>query len=364
MDCSELYSVIPAGGIGSRLWPLSRAASPKFLHKLTGTETSLLRDTWDRLVPISGVDRIMVVIGSDHFDAVTSQLPELKGHNVILEPEPKDSTAAICLAAAILNTREPDVIIGSFPADHVIKTSPLFQQSVAQAVVAANEGYVVTIAITPTEPATQFGYILCGDSAGIKGAPQVLSVKRFVEKPSQKDADRYLSSGKYLWNAGMFIAKACVLLEQLEKARPDIHSLIIDIANSPDLDSALKKNWPKMPRIAIEYSVAEPCAAEGRMVTVPAKFEWNDAGDFSSIARLNSRGGSDLVILGETSRVLSDSATGIVVSQTDRIISVIGTKDIVVVDTPDSLLVTTKDDAKKVKQIVEALRLSGRDDVL
>src|SRR4051794_38583177 len=158
---NRFYSVIPAGGIGSRLWPLSRADAPKFLHDLTGSGSSLLRGTWDRLAPLSGEDRIMVVTGRAHRAAVEEQLPDLEDKNVVLESEPRDSTAAIGLAAAILRRREPDVIIGSFAADHVITDHAGFRKAVEQAVVAADAGYIVTIGITPTEPAIGFGYIHC-----------------------------------------------------------------------------------------------------------------------------------------------------------------------------------------------------------
>ena len=136
----RFYSVIPAGGIGSRLWPLSRADAPKFLHDLTGSGQTLLRDTWDRLAPLSGANRVMVVTGRAHRAAVEAQLPELEDHNVVLESEPRDSSAAIGLAAAILNKREPGVIIGSFAADHVIKSEPLFRLAVVEAVAAADAG--------------------------------------------------------------------------------------------------------------------------------------------------------------------------------------------------------------------------------
>ncbi|MEO7146851.1 MAG: sugar phosphate nucleotidyltransferase, partial [Terrimesophilobacter sp.] len=211
----RIYSIIPAGGIGSRLWPLSRADAPKFLHDLTGSGTSLLRATWDRLVPLSGEDRIMVVTGRAHRAAVEAQLPELIDRNVVLESEPKDSSAAIGLAAAILHHREPDVVIGSFAADHVISDVRGFHRAVGEAVVAAEAGYIATIGITPDEPAIGFGYIHCDGNLGIPGAPSAVSGDHFVEKPSLAVAEGYLADGNYLWNAGMFISRADTLLDQL-----------------------------------------------------------------------------------------------------------------------------------------------------
>ena len=175
----RFYSVIPAGGIGSRLWPLSRADAPKFLHDLTGSGSTLLRATWDRLVPLSGEQRIMVVTGRAHRAAVEAQLPDLADHNVVLESDPRDSSAAICLAAAILMKREPDVIIGSFAADHVIRGDRLFRAAVTQAVAVADAGYITAIGIQPTEPAIGFGYIHSGRPLAIAGADSALLVDSF-----------------------------------------------------------------------------------------------------------------------------------------------------------------------------------------
>ncbi|PPI53065.1 mannose-1-phosphate guanylyltransferase [Rathayibacter toxicus] len=364
----RFYSVIPAGGIGSRLWPLSRADAPKFLHDLTGSGQTLLRDTWDRLVPISGAQRIMVVTGRAHRAAVEQQLEQLEDPNVVLESEPRDSSAAIGLAAAILERREPGVIIGSFAADHVIGGETLFHEAVAEAVAAADAGYIATIGITPTEPSVGFGYIRTGGDLSIVGAPHARAVDSFVEKPDAETARGYLSSGQYLWNAGMFIARADRLLEELGRSKPKLLEGLLELArawDTPERGAAVDRIWPALEKIAIDYSVAEPAAAAGKLVVVPGHFSWDDVGDFASIAKLHASGlRSDLAILGEDARVLADSATGIVVSGGNRTIALVGVKDIVVVDTPDALLVTTTENAQKVKGVVDALRVSGRTDVL
>lgn len=363
------YSIIPAGGIGSRLWPLSRADAPKFLHDLTGSGHSLLRDTWDRLAPLSGAQRIMVVTGRAHRAAVEEQLPDLADENVVLETEPRESTAAIGLAAAILNRREPDVVIGSFAADHVIRDVRGFRRSVTEAVAVAREGYITTIGMTPTEPAIGFGYIHTAGALEVAGAPTAQRVDRFVEKPDQRTARRYVADGNYLWNAGLFISRADVLLEQLGREHPDLLAGLSELADV--WDDAAKRGpavdaiWPGLTKIAIDYSVAEPAAAAGRMAVVPGDFDWDDVGDFASLAKLHSGGRSnDLAILGENARVLADSASGVVISQSGRIISLVGVSDIVVVDTPDALLVTTSEHAQRVKSVVDALKLSGRTEVL
>lgn len=365
----RFFSVIPAGGIGSRLWPLSRADAPKFLHDLTGSGSTLLRATWDRLAPLSGEDRIMVVTGRAHRAAVESQLPNLLDENVVLESEPRDSSAAIGLAAAILLRRDPDVIIGSFAADHVINGDQVFRETVKQAIMAADAGYITTIGIQPTEPAIGFGYIHCLSPLAVEGAKSAMLVDSFVEKPDLKTAKAYVADGGYFWNAGMFISRADVLLEELAKNQPELHKGLLALADVWDDPAArgpaVDRIWPGLPKIAIDYSVAEPAAAAGRLAVIPGYFDWDDVGDFASLAKLNSGGRkAELAILGENARVLSDASSGIVVSQTTRVISLIGVKDIVVVDTPDALLVTTSANAQRVKSVVDALKLSGRDDVL
>ncbi|MET0976752.1 MAG: mannose-1-phosphate guanylyltransferase [Leifsonia sp.] len=365
----RFYSVIPAGGIGSRLWPLSRADAPKFLHDLTGSGQTLLRDTWDRLVPVSGADRIMVVTGRAHRAAVEAQLPELTDRNIVLESEPRDSSAAIGLAAAILERREPGVIIGSFAADHVIKGTVLFRHAVDEAVALADAGYIATIGIRPTEPAIGFGYIRTGGRLEVDGAPSARIVDSFVEKPDVATAERYVAGGEHLWNAGMFIARADELLAEIGRNKPDLLAGLRELAAAWDdpitRGPAVDRIWPTLERIAIDYSVAEPAATAGRLAVVPGQFEWDDVGDFASIAKIHSGGRKrDLAILGEGARVLADSSSGIVVSQGGRTIALIGVEDIVVVDTPDALLVTTSANAQKVKSVVDALKLSGRGDVL
>jgi mannose-1-phosphate guanylyltransferase len=338
------------------------------LHDLTGSGQTLLRDTWDRLAPLSGADRIAVVTGRAHRAAVERELPDIADHNVILESEPRDSAAAIGLAAAILAKREPDVIIGSFAADHVIGDIRRFRQAVIEAITVADAGYIATIGITPTEPAIGFGYIAAGEALGQAGAPTAQRVERFVEKPDLETARGYVESGRYLWNAGMFIARADLLLEQLGKSQPELLAGLLELAevwDTPDRGAVVDRIWPGLAKIAIDYSVAEPAAEEGRLAVVAGDFAWDDVGDFASIAKLQTGGRkSDLAILGRHARVLADSSSGIVVSEGSRLITLIGVENIVVVDTADALLVTTAEHAQRVKSVVDALKLSGRTDVL
>lgn len=359
---AEFYAVIPAGGIGSRLWPLSRAAAPKFLHDLTGSGQTLLQDTWDRLVPLASKN-IMVVTGDIHAQAVMEQLPKLSDDSLVLEPSPRDSTAAIALAAAILERRQPGVVIGSFAADHVILDQSKFEAAVREAIEVAATGKIVTIGIKPTEPSVAFGYIRKGERLS-ETACQVLE---FVEKPDIATAKKYVESEEYFWNAGMFIAPAALILEVLRVSQPTLHKGVIEIAqswDSPARQDVMDKLWPTLTKIAIDYSVAEPAARQNNVAVVPAQFEWHDVGDFAAIAELQSHGRrGHLAVLG-SARVLSDSASGILVSDTGRLVALIGLEDVIVVDTADALLVTSKQHAQKVKSLVESLRQSGHSELL
>ena len=363
----RFHAVIPAGGVGSRLWPLSRASAPKFLHDLTGSGQTLLQDTWDRLSPVSGHDRILVVTGQAHQGAVVEQIEDLDLKNLVLELSPKDSTAAIILAAAILAKREPDVIIGSFAADHVIIESKIFQDAVREAIEVAATGKIVTIGIEPSSPSVAFGYIKTGAALDVAGAPSALSVDKFIEKPKMATARKYVESGNYLWNAGMFIAPAALLLEQLKQTEPELHAALMEIADAWDgmyRESVMHRVWPTLKKIAIDYAIAEPAAERGLVAVIPGRFSWHDVGDFAAIAELQSNGRrGNLAVLGDA-KVLADSSSGILVSDSDRLIALIGVEGIIVVDTPDALLVTTKEHAQRVKQLVDALKATGHGDLL
>ncbi|MEY4390589.1 MAG: hypothetical protein RLZZ400_332 [Actinomycetota bacterium] len=361
----RFHCVIPAGGIGSRLWPLSRAAAPKFLHDLTGSGQTLLGETWTRLRKLVEPERITIVTGKPHSDAVQRLLPELLTSNLVLEESPRDSTAAIALAAAILANADPGVIIGSFAADHVIGNQPEFEAVVREAVEVAATGKIVTIGIQPTEPSIGFGYIKAGEA--LAGFASARTVDAFVEKPNLETAKSYLAAGNYLWNAGMFIAPAALILKTLEQTEPELRAKVQQIADAwhtDKQDAVVAEVWPQLKKVAIDYSVAEPAADAGAVAVVPATFEWHDVGDFAAIAALQSKGREGhLAVLGDA-QVLSDQSSGILVGESSRLIALIGMQDVIVVDTPDALLITTKEHAQRVKKIVETLQSSGHREVL
>jgi mannose-1-phosphate guanylyltransferase len=354
------WAVVPAGGSGTRLWPLSRRDYPKFLHDLTGSGRTLLRSTYDRLEPLVG-DRLLVVTGAAHLDAVRGQLPTLAADSVVAEPTPRDSMPAIGLAAAMLERRDPSAVLGSFAADHVVRDVEAFSAAVAEAVALARTGELVTIGIEPTRPATGFGYIRLGAPLDVAGAPSARRVADFVEKPDAETAQRYLATGEYRWNAGMFVVGATSLLELLAANHPEMTEQLRTIAAD---ESRMRDLWPALPKIAIDHAVAEPAARAGRVSVVPASMGWDDIGDFTSLTDLvePSTEAPGLRVIGPADDIISIDSTATVASG-GRLIALIGVHDLVVVDTQDALLITTPGRAQEVKQVVETLTAQGRTDL-
>jgi mannose-1-phosphate guanylyltransferase len=360
---ADFHAVVPAGGAGTRLWPLSRAAHPKFLLDLTGCGRSLIQQTWDRLAPLA--QSIVVVTGASHAKAIADQLPGLPIADLLAEPSPRDSAAAIGLAAAVIHHRHPGAVIGSFAADHIVREVAAFEAAVVEAVAAARAGYVVTIGIEPTHPSTAFGYVQLGKALELPGAPSACAVERFVEKPDAATAAGYLAGGRHRWNAGMFVASAEVMLEQLREHRPALHAGLTEIAAAWDTrarQDVLERVWPTLEKVAIDYAVAEPAADAGRVAVVPAALGWDDVGDFASLAALLD-GDGPVRILGKDSLVHASETTGVLVPGAGRLVAVVGLEDVVVVDTPDALLVTTRERAQQVKAIVDQLKRAGHHDL-
>lgn len=375
-DHGDFFGVIPAGGSGTRLWPLSRASHPKFLQPLTGTDRSLLQATYDRLRPLTGSGRAIVVTGVAHADAVAAQLPELPAGHIVAEPAPRDSCAAIGLAAALIERRAPGAIMGSFAADHLINDAAAFRRSVRTAIGGARAGHLMTIGITPTRPETGYGYLRCGQPAG-GGQDRIRPVAEFKEKPALEAATGYLASGEYLWNASMFVWRTDVFLAELARQQPDIHAGLAAIADAwdrPDRDAVLADQWSAMPRIAVDYAVMEGAAAAGKVATVAAGFDWHDVGDFDTLGELlagqagqTGEFGDGTVVLGTADRstvVTHDSERLVVASTGGRLVAAVGLSDVVVVDTPDAVLVCRRDRAQDVKALTEILRQRGQADYL
>ncbi len=384
-----IHAIIPAGGAGTRLWPLSRRRRPKFLLDLTGAGRSLLQDTVERLAPLAATTT--VVTGAAHIAVVADQLPQVPRDNLLAEPSPRDSMAAIGLAAAVIARRHGrGAVVGSFAADHTVADRTAFADAVRQAALLAEQGWVVTIGIEATGPSTAFGYIHAGDPTDVPGAPDGRRVLGFTEKPDADTAAAYLATGDYRWNAGMFVVRAGVLLDHLAELRPQLAAGIEVIAaawDTPEREEVLAERWPALEKIAIDHAIAEPVAAAGGVATVPVSMGWNDVGGFDALIGLvaprnegpatgagvldniNGADGAEAVDgsapeapRADVRAIGSDGA--LIASTSGRTVVLLGMPGAVVIDTPDALLVTTSEHAQDVKGVVDALSGAGREDLL
>ncbi|WP_299304674.1 mannose-1-phosphate guanylyltransferase [uncultured Brachybacterium sp.] len=398
MPQAPFVPVIPAGGAGTRLWPLSRRSRPKFLLDLTGEGRSLLQGTMERLAPLTDQAPI-VVTGVSHEAAVREQLGELGMAAVVLaEPSPRNSMPAIALAAALVEREHSEAVIGSFAADHLVDDQESFARAVASARQAAELGYLVTLGIQPTFPATGFGYIEQSASAPAEhgdpvqgdealAASGALPVARFVEKPDRERAEVFLSTGRFLWNAGMFVVRASVLLDELAAQIPPLAHGVRELAaahGTEQYDEVLARVWPRLTAIAIDHALAEPLAAAGKVAVVPAGFGWDDVGDFAALAQqLRAGSGADFRGIGAPDRRAADgdeppgagdggdvrvlgsadvdavSSRATVYGATDRHIALVGLDGISIVDTEDALLVLADAHAQDLTTLVARLDERG-----
>ena len=369
---NDLHVIIPAGGAGTRLWPLSRRNRPKFLLDLAGTGRTLLQGTVDRLK--TRASSVTIVTGQSHRDGVLDQLPEFADsatRTLLIEPSGRDSMAAIGLAAYVVRERYgDDAIVGSFAADHLIARPELLHSAIDEAVAAAADGYVVTIGLTPTEASSAYGYIAPGPTLGgpaSDAGAEARRVAEFVEKPDPRTAACYVRDG-YLWNAGMFIVSAGVLARHLARLLPDMHARLETIARAwgtPAFEETLAENWPHLTKIAIDHAIAEPVAADGGVAVVlaDAQLGWTDLGDFEALTGIVAEAGN----LGEALRVDSDGAAvfGALTQDSEGpLVALVGVPDVAVALTPDAILVTRRDHAQSVKAVVDQLAEQGRSDLL
>jgi mannose-1-phosphate guanylyltransferase len=295
---------------------------------------------------------IVVVTGAAHADAVAAQLPQLPESQILAEPTPRDSMAAIALAAAVLQHRHGPIVMGSFAADHVIRDNEAFRDTVKQAIAAAAQGSVVTLGIEPAGPSEAFGYIDASVDA-VEGTT-ALRVNAFTEKPDAATAQSFIDRGNFYWNAGMFVVRTDVLLDHLARLQPTLAAGVTELAaawDGPDRVSALERVWPTLTKIAIDHAIAEPVAAAGGVAVVPAGFEWYDVGDFDSLAGLLTPASPDGTVVDRSAATVFDTSRGAVVIGGTRPVAVVGLDDVVIVDTPEALLVTTREAAQRIKDV-------------
>jgi len=359
-----VYGVIPAGGSGLRLWPLSRAAAPKFLHSLSADGgKSLLQATVDRFAPLVEIERLLVVTGAVHAAAVAEQLPNLPAANLVAEPVPRESGPAIALAAALIHDRDPDAVMISCHADQLVGDIEAFHAALRTAIQAADEGLLVTIGITPTGPVTGYGYLQLGAPLNIGTARAVV---RFREKPDAQAAQEYLASGNYLWNAGMFCWRVDTFLGQLAIDLPELHAGVTALA--PRWVSASEaersEQWSDLEKISIDHGLMQPASVRGMVATVPADFGWADVGDWHTLGTLLGAGADGHSRLGAGAVISQDSADCVIVTGSGRTVALLGVSGLAVIDSPDVVLICPRDRAQDVKTLVEQARREGHDTVL
>jgi mannose-1-phosphate guanylyltransferase len=353
----SFWAIVPAGGSGTRLWPLSRAARPKFLLPLLGS-TSLLQDTVSRLAPLTRADQTFIVCGPAHAASIARQLPELPDANIVVEPSPKGSGPAIGLATALIARRDPAAIVGSFAADHQVTNQQAFLNAVNTARETAQQDWLVTIGLTPTRPETGFGYIERTDDvvqAGACGA--AYRAARFVEKPNLETAKAYLETGRFAWNASMFIWKASTFLEEMRRLQPELAAgidVIVDAWDTPEQERVTAEVWAGLQDSTIDQGIMELAS---RVAVVPADLGWSDVGDWHGLGELLTRDDRGNGVSGGNGSVITvDASQSVVWTESDRIVALVGVENAVVVDLPDALLVASRDRAQDVRKIVDVLK--------
>ncbi len=367
----SFWAVIPAGGSGTRLWPLSRAQRPKFLLPLLGNR-SLLQQTADRLSPLADPTRTMVVCGPSHAASIARQLPSVPEGQLIVEPAPRGSLPAIALATALIARLDPEAIVGAFAADHDVADPATLLMAVQTASLAAKQGRLVTIGIEPTRPETGYGYIertseiiAHSDRAVDLPSPSVAyAAAQFHEKPDLERATAYVESGRYLWNASMFIFAAGTLMENLERYQGDLFAAVNRIAdawNTPDREPVMAEVWSSLKAMNIDEGIMEPAAGDGRVAVVPADFGWSDVGDWHGLGELIEHDGLGNSVRGDFLQL--ETTDSVVWSETGRIVALIGLHNVVVVDTEDALLVIDRSRAQDVRKVVDELKAQSRYDL-
>ena len=355
------YGVIMAGGAGTRLWPLSRANKPKqLLNVIRGK--SLLQLSYQRLRGILPAERIFVCTGAMHRDAVLQNLPELNAENLLGEPTGRDTANAVGFPAAVLLERDKDAVFAVTTADHVIEPVEQFQTAIRTAfeVTAKFPQSLVTFGIVPNFGHTGLGYVQRGEAlAGFNGAFKVIA---FKEKPDKPTADRYVESGRYYWNSGMFVWRADTVLGELATYLPDAYSGLRKIGkawNSIERDSVLNLIYPTLPKISIDYAVMEPSShgkGKASVAVVEMPVQWTDVGSWPSLAETLAVDEHENATDAKTA-VFMDSDDNIVISSDpEHLISTIGVSDMIIVHTKDATLICPKRDAQRVKELVGKVR--------
>ncbi len=343
----NIYAVILAGGSGTRFWPLSRKANPKQFLSIV-SKRSLLQETVERIRPLTGGSGIYFVTNRAHRRLVQQQAGAygISAKNILSEPQGKNTAPAVCWAASRLYRENPDAVMLVLPSDHLITNPKTFLRHMNEAVRLAQERYLVTLGIVPTRPETGYGYLKT-QSAKHNGKTVNL-VEQFTEKPSLPKARRFLKSGRYLWNSGMFVWRCDVILNAFQKHLPDVYQAF-QKAKGP---AAVQRMWSGLPGISIDYGILEKASA---VACVPAgDIGWSDLGSWESLAEILPKDAKKNILQGTVAEVACENTCVFGDRQKGaRVIAAVGLKDVIIVDTRDALLVCRRDTSQRVKDIVE-----------
>ena len=358
------YTIVMAGGSGTRFWPLSRRAKPKQLLPI-GTERPLIAETFARIGEASPWARRFVVAGAQHREGILESCPELPPENLIIEPCARNTAPCVALAALMIHARDPEATLAVLPADHHIGDVEAFQRALHAAIEGAQEGALVTIGITPTRPETGYGYLhyTPGDAPG---DAQRLPVRAFIEKPDGETARRYLESGEYLWNGGMFFFQAAKILDEVARHLPELSrglEALRPTLGTADFEPALAERFPQFPAVSIDVGVMERA---GGIQVVPADMGWNDVGHWSALADFAPRDTAENVLSGDALRrapVLIDARENIIHSERAQV-SLVGVEGLIVVETGDALLICPRERAQEVRSLVDQVRERGQEELL
>jgi mannose-1-phosphate guanylyltransferase len=356
----HFYAVIMAGGGGTRLWPLSRQNRPKQMLALISDRT-LFQMAVDRLEGVFTPERILVVTVEDQAQDLQRQVPGIPEDNYLLEPLPRGTASVVGWAAAALRERDPEAVMAVLTADHIIPHQDRFREVLQAAFEVARDDYLVTLGITPSYPATGYGYIKQGPELGSYRGRDVYEVERFTEKPDLEQAVKMLASGDYAWNSGMFFWSVARILEEFKRQMPDLADQLQVIAEgwgTPDQDQVVGEVWPEIKPETIDFGIME--GAERVAVIPAAGLGWSDVGSWESLFDVLDSDASGNITRGGEHIALDSQGTLVYTAENPRTVVTIGTENLVVVDTGDVLLVCDKKQSQRVREIVQRLTDEGR----
>jgi mannose-1-phosphate guanylyltransferase len=352
------YAVIMAGGGGTRLWPLSRQAKPKQMLELGGDET-LFRTAFRRLQGLFPRENVLVVTTQEQAEQLKAQCPEIPKENYLIEPQPRGTASVVGLAAVALQKRDPHAVMAVLTSDHFIADEDRFLHLLKSAHAIALGNYLVTLGISPSYPATGYGYIQSGESLGTFQGLEAYQVVRFKEKPNLEQAQEMLASGDHAWNSGMFVWQVEDILKEFQRQMPALFEhlqTILQAWDTPDRQSVLLETWPKVEVVTIDYGIMEHAE---RVAVIPAAgLGWNDIGSWESIFEILPKDSDGNVATAGQHIFLDTQDTLVYNTVPSRMTVTIGVEDLVIVDTGDVLLVCKREQAQKVRQVVNLLKQS------